>query len=147
MQIVTFLNILSASIGLLAALFFAAGMVRMTAEDVWNSARMQWDINEHLVSSIASQRAEYIVGSLLLLLSFSLQLLANLVPSSVEPSLLQPFGCAIAEIVATLTFLLVCSSLLRGTLSKSTKGKVLRFQAEAEAKEKEALEAKNRMQT
>lgn len=142
MHIVTFLNILSASIGFLAALFFAAGMIRMNAEDVWHSARMQWDINEHLVSSIASQRAEYIVGALLLLLSFSLQLLANLIPSTAEPSLLQPFGCAIAEIVAVVAFLLVCSFFARGSLSKSTTSKVLRLQAESE--EKEALEAKSR---
>ena len=141
MLLSTFLNILGACIGFISALFFAFGALMMTAEKINIIAATYWDANRHWGDSIAEQRADYIAGALLLLLSFLLQLLANLVPSGAQPSLLQPFGCAIAEIVAVAAFLLVCSSLLRGSLSKSTISKVLRLQAEAEAKE--ALEAKS----
>jgi hypothetical protein len=86
-----------------------------------------WDTIEHWGCSIADQRADYIAGGLLLLLSFASQLSANLAPSIAEPSFLQPFGCAIAEIVALLALLLVrCNA-----IAKSTKQKVRQIQSEA----------------
>lgn len=136
----TFLNIFSACIGFVAAMYFAAGMLRMSAEDVWRTVRSHWDINEHLLRSVAAQRAEYIVGATYLLLSFSLQLSANLVPSALEPSFLQPFGCAVAEILAALALLLVLSTTARGSILQSTVTKVLQLQAEAEAKEQLEIE-------
>lgn len=85
---------------------------------------MYWDANKLLGDSIAEQRADYIAGALLLLVSFSLQLVATLVPPNTAPSLLQPVGCAIAEIVAVLVLLLAVSVLLRNYVAKSTKEKV-----------------------
>ena len=145
MALLTFLNILGLSCGLLAGIFFAFGMVRMTTEDIYFSTHMQWDLNEHLVHSIASQRAEYIIGALLLLLSFSLQLSAILIPSTYKPSLIQPLGCAVSEILVLMLGTLVCSVLVRNTLSKTTKEKVLQLQKERSQKEQESIQ--NRSQS
>ena len=139
-----FLNIFSACLGFVAAMYFAAGMLRMSAEDVWRTVRSHWDINEHQLRSVAAQRAEYIVGATFLLLSFSLQLLANLVPSALEPSFFQPFGCAVAEILAALALLLVLATTARGSILQSTVTKVLQWQAEVEVKEQLEIELRKK---
>ena len=144
MPLVTFLNIFAACLGFLAALFFAAGAAFTTPTKVFKTASMQWDMNEHWADTLADQRADYIAGALLLLLSFASQLLANIAPSSAEPSLLQPIGCAVAEIVALLALLLLCAILLRNAVAKSTKAKVRQLAATAEAQAE--LEAKSRPQ-
>ena len=137
MLLSTFLNILGACIGFMSASFFAYGALTMTAEKINIIAATYWDANQHWGDSIAEQRADYIAGALLLLLSFSSQLAANLVPSASAPSLLQPFGCAIAEIVAVVVALLVCSALLRNFVAKSTIRRVRQLQeAELEADRK-----------
>ena len=130
MTFTTFLNIMGASVGFMAAIFFSIGAMTMTPEKIFKIAAAYWDANQHWGYSIADQRADYIVGALLLLLAFSAQLSANLIPSASEPSLLQPFGCAIAEIVAALALLLVCSVLLRSAISKSTRQKVRQLETE-----------------
>jgi hypothetical protein len=134
MLLSTFLNILGSCIGFMSAVFFSIGAMMITPAKIERVAATHWDTNQHWGDSIAEQRADYIVGGLLLLLSFSLQLSANLVSSTTESSLLQPFGCTIAEIVAAFVFLLVCSVLLRGAIAKSTKYKVRQIQAAVELK-------------
>lgn len=129
MTLAIFLNILGLFLGFVSAIFFAVGALTMTPAKIQKVAASYWDANQHWGDSIADQRADYIVGALLLLLSFSVQLAANLVPSAFEPSLLQPLGCAIAEIVAALALLLVCSVLLRNGIAKLTKSQVRQIQA------------------
>ena len=137
MLLSTFLNILGACIGFISALFFAFGALMMTAEKINIIAATYWNANQHWGDSIADQRADYIAGALLLLLSFSSQLAANLVPPTSAPSLLQPFGYAIAEIVAVVATLFVGSVLLRNANAKTTKQKVHQLQeAELEADRK-----------
>ena len=130
MLLSTFLNILGACIGFMSASFFAFGALVMSAEKISVISATYWDANQHWGDSIAEQRADYIAGALLLLLSFASQLAANLVPPTSAPSLIQPFGCAIAEIVAFLAFLLVCSVLLWNAIEKSTKQQVRQCQTE-----------------
>ena len=142
MPIDTFLNILSSCIGFMSAIFFSVGAIIMTPLSILKITTAYWDANEHWGDSVAEQRADYIAGGLLLLLSFSLQLLANLVPSTSEPSPLQPYGCAIAEIVAVLAFLLVSSVLIRSSVAKSTKQKVRQMQKEKLAAEEQALKSR-----
>lgn len=138
MLLSTFLNILGACVGFMSALYFAFGALMMTAEKINIIAATYWDANRHWGDSIAEQRADYIAGALLLLLSFSAQLAANLVPPAFAPSLLQPFGCAIAEIVAATALLLVCSVLLRNSVAKSTMKQVHILQEAELEKEKQA---------
>jgi len=128
MLLSTFINILGACIGFMSASFFAFGALVMSAEKINVIAASYYDANRDWGDSIADQRADYISGALLLLLSFSSQLAANLVPPTSEPSLLQPYGCAIAEIVAVVALLLVLSVWLRLAVARTTKQKVHRLQ-------------------
>ena len=125
-----FINILAACIGFMASMFFAIGAMSMTPVKIFNIAASYWDANQPWGDSIADQRADYITGGLLLVMSFSLQLAANLVPPTSEPSLLQPYGCAIAGIAAAFALLLVCSVLLRYAIAKTTRKKVRQLVAE-----------------
>ncbi|MDP2760706.1 MAG: hypothetical protein Q8O64_09955 [Sideroxyarcus sp.] len=143
MPLSTFLNIAASCVGFMASAFFAVGAMTMTPPKIFNISATYWDSNQPWGDSIADQRADYITGGLLLLLSFSLQLSASLVPSTLEPSLLQPFGCAIAEIVAAIALLLVCSVLFRNALAKSTKTQVHQLQAEDIARQEELERKKN----
>lgn len=136
MELSKFLNILGSCIGFMSALFFAIGALFTSPKDIFNTASMRWDINQYWADSIADQRADYITGALLLVLSFSLLLSANLIPATLQPSLLQQPGCVVAEIVAVLAFLLLCSVLFRVSVSKSTKRQVHKLQEEQEAQEK-----------
>ncbi|MEI6302803.1 MAG: hypothetical protein WCR74_15275 [Betaproteobacteria bacterium] len=142
MLLSTYLNILGACLGFISAMFFAIGALGMHPQNILKISTSYWDANQHWADSIADQRADYIVGALLLILSFSSQLAANLVPSDAAPSFLQPLGYAIAEIIAVVSFLLICSVLLRAAVAKTTRQKVQQLQKEKLAAED--LVAKNR---
>ena len=125
MLLSTFLNILGSSVGLLSALFFALGTLRLRTKDIVGIAGTYWDFNQNLADSIASQRAEYIAGALLLLVSFALQLAANLVPSTLQPPpQLQPFSCALSAIGLALLAIAGLSWFLCRSLSAKTKSAV-----------------------
>ena len=124
MLLSTFLNILGSSVGLLSALFFALGTLRLRTKDIVGIAGTYCNFNQHLADSIASQRAEYIAGALLLLVSFALQVAANLVPSTLQPSQLQPFGCALSAIGLALLAIAGLSWFLCRSLSAKTKSAV-----------------------
>lgn len=143
MTLAQFLNTLGACLGFASALFFAAGAIFTSPKRVFHIAKSYWDINSHWADSICDQRADYISGSLLLVLSFSSQLSANLIPSDTQQSQFQPYGCAIAEIVAALTFLLLCAVVLRNAVAKSTKETVRQMQTEALAKEELEIKVDN----
>ena len=120
MPLATFLSILGACVGFASALFFAVGTLRLRTREVADIARTSWDFNEHLADSIASQRAEYVVGAILLLLSFAAQLASNLVPSSIMLALLQSRGQALGAVVALMFLLGICAWVLTNVLAKST---------------------------
>ena len=114
----------------MSALFFAAGALFVTTEDLYEITSGAWDVERHRRGdSIAGQRADYIAGALLLLVSFFLQLAANLVPADAAPSLFQPLGCAIAEIVAALVAVLACSLFLRNANALATREKLRKMRA------------------
>lgn len=108
----TFLSIVAACVGFVSALFFAKGTILMTEKDINKVASSGWGgFSRGMADSITAQRADYTAGALLLVLSFSLQIVANLVPPALQPELLKPLGplgCAVALIFV----LLACAVLL-----------------------------------
>lgn len=129
MSLAQFLTVLGAGVGFLAAAFFAWGVLLSSDRDLYEITSMKWDINQHWADSIAEQRADYKVGALLLLLSFFLQLAANLIPPSAAPLPFQPFGYALAEIVAVVACLLACSLWRRNANANATKELLRKWRA------------------
>lgn len=128
MLLSTFLNIFGACTGFMASVLFAVGAIGMTPLKIFKVAATYWDANQHWADSIADQRADYITGGLLLLLSFSLQIAANIVPSDVQPLALQHYGSAGVGIVVSIVVLLVATLLFRNYVAKSTRQKVHQMQ-------------------
>ena len=121
MTISQFLTVLGSGIGCGTEPFFAWAVLRSSDKYLYEITSMKRDVNQHWADSIAEQRADCKVGALLLLLSFFLQLAADLIPSNATPSLFQPFGDALAEIVVVLAALLACSLWWRNVNASATK--------------------------
>ncbi len=120
------------------------GALAMTPTKIQRIACSYWDANQHWGDSLAEQRADYIVGAVLLLLSFSLQLVGSLVPSTIEPAFLQPLGYIIVAIAAPVVVLLIGAVILRNLIATKTKGRVRGIQAEVFAAEAAELEARRK---
>ena len=130
-----FLSVIGLSVGAMSAMFFAAGALFVSTKDLYEITSGEWDVERHVWGdSIADQRADYIVGALLLLVSFGLQLAATLIPSCEQSLPFQPLGYAIAEIVAVLVLVLGCSLFFRVSHARSTKKQLRTMRAEAMAK-------------
>jgi hypothetical protein len=76
------LTLTAASVGLVSAVFFCIGNALNSVEKITLQSSMFWDFSEPVARALASQRAQYVTGGLLLLASFALQVLAALASST-----------------------------------------------------------------
>jgi protein-S-isoprenylcysteine O-methyltransferase Ste14 len=139
MLLSTFLNIVAACVGFLSATFFALGVLRTQPAAIYAIAKPKWDFNPSLADSIAEQRANYIVGAPLLVLSFSLQLSANLVPPTLQPSLLQPVGCVLVSIGLAFSAIALLSRYLCRRIAEKTKQTVRQIEKARKAQKEQDL--------
>jgi drug/metabolite transporter (DMT)-like permease len=72
------LTLIAASVGFVAAVFFCMGNAFNSVDKITYQSTTFWDASEPIARALASQRAQYITGALLLLLYFALQILAAL---------------------------------------------------------------------
>ena len=66
----------AASIGFVAAVFFCIGNFMNTSESIFKQSRPFQDISKPIAHALSAQRAQYVVGALLLVFAFLLQVLA-----------------------------------------------------------------------
>jgi hypothetical protein len=120
------LTLAAASVGFVSAVFFCIGNILNSAEKILAQSTPYFDFSEPVASSLAAQRAQYVVGALLLLTAFSLQVAAALVPSTTVAAL-PPYLHTWPAIVLAV---LVPTGLIGGGVSalvyKTTIQKVLR---------------------
>lgn len=107
MTIGAFFSLLAAAIGTLSAVYFAIGTLRLNDRAIFEISSMYWDYNKNLASSIASQRAEYMVGAGLLLMTFVIQLAGALLPGTSQ-TIFENLPCAL---VAAVIIVIVVSAL------------------------------------
>lgn len=84
------LTLAAASVGLVSAVFFCIGNAFNSVEKITLLSTSFWDFSEPVARALAAQRAQYVTGGLLLLVSFSLQVAAALA-SSTTPAPLPQF--------------------------------------------------------
>ncbi len=60
-------------VGFVAAICFCAGAAANSAKQIRAQSSTHWNFNKHLAHSLCVQRAQYVVGAILLVISFSLQ--------------------------------------------------------------------------
>lgn len=76
MTISTLLQILGACIGVIGSLFFAIGVMRQSVDSMANLSGTYFDFNPHRVPALAAQKADYLFGGGLIVISFSFNLLS-----------------------------------------------------------------------
>ena len=122
----------ASTVGVLSAIFFSIGNVMNSTEKIIQQSGTYWEFNESLARSLAAQRAQYVTGGLLLLVTFALQVLAALASSTTPANLPQQLGTWQYLAVAVLLPVGLLASLGCGALEKSTIRKVLLAHQEIE---------------
>lgn len=137
------LTLAAASIGFVAAVFFCIGNALNTSEKVLLQSTPRWDFSEPVARALTAQRAQYVVGALLLVASFLLQVAATLASSTIPASLPQWLHTWPNLVLAVLFPTGLIAGGFSWLLYESTIRKVLRLK-EAR-KQKKEVELKNRV--
>jgi hypothetical protein len=66
----TALQVLAAVLGFAASVLFALGSIRLEAQQIHKLASMRWDFHSDVARYLSEQRADYLAGAVLLILSF-----------------------------------------------------------------------------
>ena len=83
------LTLSAASVGFISAVFFCIGNALNTSNKILLQATPRWDFSEPVARALTAQRAQYVVGALLLVASFLLQVAAALASSATPANLPQ----------------------------------------------------------
>lgn len=136
------LTLVAASVGFVSAVLFCIGGILNTSNKILLQSTPYWDFSEPVASSLAAQRSQYVIGALLLVIAFLLQVAAALACAT-TPAALPPFlhtWTAIVFAVLVPTGLVAaCFSVL---LYKTTMRKVLRMEKERRQKEEADLKSR-----
>ena len=114
MSVAALIQLISACVGIIGALFFAIGIMRQSIEAMGRLSGAYWDWNPHMPPFLAAQKADYVFGGGLILIAFILQLTAFFAPSHgsvFRPDTVQwvPWIAAVATVLAFLALRVVAS--------------------------------------
>lgn len=129
------------TVGFVSAIFFCAGNVSNTSKKILIQATFFWDFSEPVASALAAQRAQYIVGAMLLLIAFALQVVAALASSTKLANLPTGLHTWPAIVLTVLFPTLLVFALVAWLFYKLTMRKVHRLKA---AREEDERLVKNR---
>lgn len=108
----------AASVGFVAAVFFCIGNFMNTSESIFKQSRPFNDISKPIAHALSAQRAQYVVGALLLVIAFLLQVLAVVASKETAeylPQRLHFWPYLVLSAVSLSLLIAVClSRLLRG---------------------------------
>jgi len=124
MTIATALNIVAATIGFCAAAFFCIGNISNTSKKIIIQSAPYWDFSEPVALALAAQRAQYVTGALLLVISFFLQVLASQASSTNPASLPQCVHTWPCLVIAVLVPTALIAGLLSFGIYRCTKSKI-----------------------
>jgi hypothetical protein len=117
--------LISASIGFVSGIFFCIGNVLNSAKQIAAQGTPYFGFSVPLARSLAAQRAQYVVGALLLVVSFALQVAATIASPTTHvnlPRWIQPWPCFVLAVLVSTSLLAGVASVL---LYKATMRKVL----------------------
>jgi hypothetical protein len=78
----TFASFVGLCVGFIAALFFCLGTARLTNADLFRLSGTYWNHSRPFFESLSTQRADYICGATLLVVSFLAQGVSIFLPSA-----------------------------------------------------------------
>lgn len=68
------IQLIAACVGIIGSIFFAVGVMRQSIESMARLSGTYWDWNPKMPAALAAQKADYLFGGGLILLSFTIQL-------------------------------------------------------------------------
>jgi len=119
------LTLAGASVGFVSAVFFCIGNAFNTAEKILLQSTPYWDFSAPVARALTAQRAQYVVGALLLVVSFLLQVAAALASSTTPAALPQSLHIWPYLVLAVLLPTGLIAGGLSALLYKTTMQKVL----------------------
>lgn len=141
MTISTLLQILGACIGVIGSLFFAIGVMRQSVDSMANLSGTYFDFNPHRVPALAAQKADYLFGGGLIVISFSFNLLSfpfQNVSVGLSPNLENAIPwIAIPFTVVVFIALLACSRIVSARYEKQIQ---LRLKEKKEEHKRQSVE-------
>lgn len=132
------LTIFAASVGFVAAVLFCVGNALNASEEILLQASPFLDFNKHLAYSLTAQRAQYVVGAVLLLFSFIFQPAAVLTSSENPaplPGFLRTWWALLAAVLIPFSLL---SWIAVQLLFRRTFAKVLELETAGRAEDERA---------
>ncbi len=124
------ITLAAASVGFAAAIFFCIGNALNSAKRITLQATPFWNFNEPLARALTAQRAQYVVGALLLVTSFLLQVWAALASATSPANIPQWLHTWFYLVPAVLFPTGLVAGGLSALLYKATMRKVLRLHKE-----------------
>ncbi|QOJ19800.1 MAG: hypothetical protein HRU77_03300 [Gammaproteobacteria bacterium] len=129
------LTIVAATVGFVSAVLFCIGGFLNTSNKILLQSTPYWDFSVPVASSLAAQRAQYVIGALLLVFAFLLQVAAALASSTTPASLPSWLHAWSAIVFAVLVPTCLVAGGLSVLLYKTTMRKVLRLEEERRQKD------------
>jgi len=119
------LTLAAASVGFVSAVFFCIGGIFSSAKQITLQSTPFWDFNEYVARALTAQRAQFVVGALLLVVAFLLQVAAALASPTNPSCLPQLLGTWPYLVLAVLVPTGLVAVGISALLYKSTMRKVL----------------------
>ncbi len=148
MEIGTFLQLISACIGIIGSIFFAQGIMRQSISSMADVSSSYWDSNPHMVITMAAQKADYLFGGGLIMLAFSTQLLSFLLPAELkvfapEYSKHIPWYAAACAVLFFVFFRMLAKT-LKGFYQRQIESELQRREEEYQEARRERVKLKNK---
>ena len=124
------LTLVAASVGFVSAVLFCIGGILNSSKKILLQSTPYWDFSAPVACSLAAQRAQYVIGALLLVITFLLQVAAALACSTTPAALPQFLDTWPAIVFAVLVPTGLFAGGLSALLYKATMRKVLRLEEE-----------------
>ncbi len=118
MNLATSLDIIASCLGLFSAVFFSIGILHFKSGRAEEVATKMWGRGLAAAEDMLSQKADFIVGSFLLVLSFSVQFALKAFPSIFEQSVVENQIQGVAISVAIATAIAIASRIANHHLGK-----------------------------
>lgn len=123
----TFIQIMGLGMALLSSFFLIRGSISLTAKNIADLSGTYWNFNEALAKSLASQKADTLVGFILLLGSIIFQMVNLIWPMRWDDFAVSKKGIVIASII--IFALLIVSFLISNVYSKNLMSRVSNIHA------------------
>ncbi|UVO18295.1 hypothetical protein [Stutzerimonas stutzeri] len=132
MELSNALQMLSAYTGLVASVFFALGMITQDTSAMLDMSQAYWGYNPTTMKSLSSQKADYLIGFSLLILTFLLQILSYSAPNLISVNIQISQTQAALLLLPLFALIFIILLILSKLLAKSFRNKIVKLSVKLE---------------